>query len=81
MTPRSLKAHCKQIDLPPFTAGQVLDWVYGKKTTDLDAMTNLAKAARAKLAETIDFETARLIERQEASDGTRKTRRVKPSAC
>ncbi|MHC5026459.1 MAG: dual-specificity RNA methyltransferase RlmN [Planctomycetota bacterium] len=72
MTPRSLKAHCKQIDLPPFTAGQVLDWVYGKKTTDLDAMTNLAKAARAKLAETIDFETARLIERQEASDGTRK---------
>ena len=72
MTPKSLRACLARIDLPTFAAGQIMDWVYAKQVADPEAMTNLAKDARAKLAEVFDFEIGRVIEHQEASDETRK---------
>ena len=36
LTPKSLRACLKAIDLPPFAAGQVLDWVYVDGEGDMD---------------------------------------------
>lgn len=35
--------------MPRFAARQMADWLYVKRVTDIDAMTNLSKAARARL--------------------------------
>lgn len=39
-----------QQGLPRFTAGQIAQWLYKKKVSSIDAMTNLSKAAREKLS-------------------------------
>ncbi|HSY54730.1 MAG TPA: 23S rRNA (adenine(2503)-C(2))-methyltransferase RlmN, partial [Opitutaceae bacterium] len=44
-----------------FRAGQILEWVYKKRVTSWDAMTNLSKPLRAWLAETFDFMPAELV--------------------
>jgi 23S rRNA (adenine2503-C2)-methyltransferase len=72
LTHDELEELCQRIDLPAFTAGQVLDWAYQKGVTDPVAMTNLSKDARAKLAETLVFESADVAADQLATDDTRK---------
>ncbi|MBL9121933.1 MAG: 23S rRNA (adenine(2503)-C(2))-methyltransferase RlmN [Phycisphaerae bacterium] len=72
MTPETFAAICEANDLPKFLGKQVLDWVYAKGVTDPQAMSNLSKANREKLAEVIDFEQGVLLAEQVATDGTRK---------
>lgn len=57
---------------PAFRARQVCEWVYGKLTTDVAAMTNLGKFDRQFLAEHIEFDTAEVVRQQQATDGTLK---------
>jgi 23S rRNA (adenine2503-C2)-methyltransferase len=56
----------------PFRGKQLFKWIYQKKVTEFAAMTDMSKAARAKL-ETI-AKISRLAERvvQKSSDGTMK---------
>ncbi len=52
--------------------GQIWQWIYQWGVRDFDAMTNLAKAYRAQLAETFVIEIPEVVSRQVSSDGTRK---------
>lgn len=58
--------------MPPFRAGQILDWVYAKGVCDPARMTNLPPRDRDRLAEHMRFLSGDVIARQRASDGTDK---------
>lgn len=56
----------------PFQAKQLAQWLYGKRELSLDAMTNLSKELRAKLADTNDLLTTRVIAQEDSGEGTTK---------
>ncbi|WP_420569121.1 23S rRNA (adenine(2503)-C(2))-methyltransferase RlmN [Thalassovita sp.] len=51
---------------------QVWQWIYQWGVRDFDAMTNLAKAYRAQLAENFVVEVPEMVSKQVSMDGTRK---------
>src|SRR4051794_9509303 len=50
ISPDDLATWLKEAGEPAFRAGQILEWVWKKKVTSLDAMTNLPAALRENLA-------------------------------
>ena len=56
----------------PFRAGQVMKWLYHHGCTDLDAMTNLSKALRGRLAERTVLGLPEVALHQSSADGTHK---------
>ena len=48
-TPEELQEIVKNLELPGFTASQITDWLYKKKISSIDEMSNLSKAVREKL--------------------------------
>ncbi|MCE8507194.1 23S rRNA (adenine(2503)-C(2))-methyltransferase RlmN [Ruegeria pomeroyi] len=52
--------------------GQIWQWIYQWGVRDFEAMTNLAKAYRAQLAEHFTIEIPEVITRLVSEDGTRK---------
>lgn len=50
LTPGQLSEVAAQTGLPRFAAGQIARWIYQKRVTDIDAMTDLSKAGRERLA-------------------------------
>ncbi len=52
--------------------GQIWQWIYQWGVRDFDAMTNLAKAYRATLAEHFVIEVPEVVTKQVSDDGTRK---------
>ena len=50
-SPESLATWLKDAGEPSFRANQILEWVWKKKVTSYEAMTNLPAALRAKLAD------------------------------
>ena len=56
----------------PFRASQVLKWVHDRGVTDFDAMTDLSKALRGKLAEISEIRVPTATLDQESTDGTHK---------
>jgi 23S rRNA (adenine2503-C2)-methyltransferase len=57
---------------PTYRADQVRDWVYRKLVADPQAMSNLSKLDRQRLADSLRFATATTTRRQASSDGTQK---------
>jgi len=55
-----------------FRADQLFDWIYVKRVTSFDEMTNLSKQLREKLNEQFQFITLQEITRFESKDGTVK---------
>jgi len=53
-------------------ASQVWGWIHHFGVTDFDAMTNIAKDAKARMAEVFTLSRPEIVERQVSSDGTRK---------
>jgi 23S rRNA (adenine2503-C2)-methyltransferase len=51
MTLEGLKKVALECGMPSFSAKQMAQWLYVKKVTDIDAMTDLSKRARASLRE------------------------------
>ncbi len=72
ITSAELEACLKDWGAPAYRAGQVLDWLYKRRVTSWDAMTNLPKALRAKLAETFSLHVLELVRKQGAGDTTQK---------
>ena len=58
--------------LPGFTAKQIAQWLYVKKVRSIDDMTNLSKAARAKLSEKYEVGLIEYSGLQISTDGTKK---------
>ena len=52
--------------------GQIWQWIYHWGVQDFAAMTNLAKAYRAELAEHFEIARPEIVTRQVSEDGTRK---------
>ncbi|MBI5762003.1 MAG: 23S rRNA (adenine(2503)-C(2))-methyltransferase RlmN [Planctomycetes bacterium] len=57
---------------PAFRATQVLEWIYEKSAPSIEAMTNLSKPLRQKLADGYDLFTSTIIRRAASKDGTVK---------
>lgn len=68
----SLTALLKERGEPAFRAGQVLQWLYHKRATSADDMTNLPKSLRQWLGEHFDFAPAQKILQKTSSDVTNK---------
>ncbi len=68
----SLAAWLKDAGEPAFRAAQILEWVWKKKVTSYDAMTNLPAALRAKLAESFRLTALEHSTTQGSADTTRK---------
>ena len=71
-TPEELVNIAIEEGLPGFAGKQIAQWLYGKRASTLDQMTNLSKAAREKLGEKYDTGIVSPIEVQTSTDGTRK---------
>ena len=67
-----LKSLCEELELPRFAAKQIAGWLYTRFVTDIDAMTNLSKAAREKLKERCDLGLSAPLKVSTSSDGTKK---------
>lgn len=67
-----LKEIAISLGLPSFTGKQLADWLYKKKVTSIDQMTNLSKAAREKLSQEYIVGLDKAIDIQASSDGTKK---------
>lgn len=57
---------------PAYRADQVLDWLYVRRVTAWDAMTNLPKTLREQLGATWGLPRFELVAGQDAGDGTHK---------
>ncbi|MDR2679585.1 MAG: 23S rRNA (adenine(2503)-C(2))-methyltransferase RlmN [Tannerella sp.] len=51
MTLEELKTAASRVSLPGYAATQLAEWLYGKKVTTIDGMTNIAASKRAMLSE------------------------------
>lgn len=60
------------LGLPKFTAGQIAQWMYQKKVRSIDDMTNLSKAARAKLSGNYELGLVEPVKVLASTDGTKK---------
>lgn len=67
-----LKKLVAEEGLPGFTAKQIAQWLYVKKVRSIDDMTNLSKAARAKLSEKYEVGLITYSGLQISTDGTKK---------
>ncbi len=71
-TPDELVSIAVSEGLPAFAGRQIGEWIYHKRASSLDAMTNLSKAAREKLSEKYVVGIAMPVDVRTSSDGTRK---------
>ncbi|MDT0619151.1 23S rRNA (adenine(2503)-C(2))-methyltransferase RlmN [Salinisphaera sp. P385] len=55
-----------------FRARQVMQWIYRRGVTDFEAMTDLSRALRARLAEIAEIRAPGVVAEQCSTDGTRK---------
>lgn len=72
MTLNELREVTKECNLPIFAAKQIADWLYKKKITDIDEMSNLSLSNRKLLSEKFDVGRSEPIENQRSTDGTVK---------
>ncbi len=72
MTLGQLKEAVAEIGMPSFTAKQIADWVYKKRVTTIDEMSNISQANRKKLNELFEVGIAGPIEAMRSIDGTIK---------
>lgn len=68
-----LQATMKDLGEPKFRAKQIYEWLWKKSVTDFEAMTNLSKPFREKLAEKFTILPIKLYSAQHSNDGTIKT--------
>src|SRR5471032_1776040 len=57
---------------PVYRVAQLLDWLYARRATSWDAMTNLPKVLREQLRESFSLQTLELVRKQGSSDTTQK---------
>jgi 23S rRNA (adenine2503-C2)-methyltransferase len=72
LTLERLQQWLKDNEEQPFRAGQIFDWLYGKRVDSFEDMTNLSKGLRDKLAEQFQFVALKEITKFVSKDGTVK---------
>jgi len=72
LTPERLKSVAAEAGLPAFAGKQLAQWLYQKGVDSIDAMTNVSKAGRERLAERYEVGQMPPVRRQCSQDGTVK---------
>ncbi|ABV62157.1 MULTISPECIES: 23S rRNA (adenine(2503)-C(2))-methyltransferase RlmN [Bacillus] len=67
-----MKEWLKEQDEKPFRAAQIFEWLYEKRVTSFDAMSNLSKELREKLKAQFAITTLKTVIKQTSQDGTIK---------
>lgn len=67
-----LRAYLGELGEKPFRATQISKWVHQRGVLDFEAMTDLGKALRARLAESAELRLPQALFDRESRDGTRK---------
>ncbi|MFJ5963437.1 MULTISPECIES: 23S rRNA (adenine(2503)-C(2))-methyltransferase RlmN [unclassified Bacillus (in: firmicutes)] len=67
-----MKAWLKDQGEKPFRAAQIFEWLYEKRVTSFDQMSNLSKDLRKKLKEQFAITTLKTVIKQTSQDGTIK---------
>jgi 23S rRNA (adenine2503-C2)-methyltransferase len=68
----ALTAFVAALDEKPFRARQLLRWIHQRGASRFDAMTDLAKSLRGKLADCAEVAAPAVLRDSTAADGTRK---------
>lgn len=71
-TPEELKEVAVGLGLPAFASRQVAQWLYSKKARSIDAMTNISRNGRERLAAAFDLGAVPPSACQASADGTKK---------
>ena len=72
LTRSGLEAFVVAMGEKPFRARQLYKWIYKRAVGDFDAMTDLRKDFRRRLAEVAELRTPEILGTQVSADGTRK---------
>lgn len=72
LDPAQLVAYCGELGEKPFRARQLQRWIHQFGAGNFDAMTDLAKSLRSKLATRAMIAAPAVVSDHTASDGTRK---------
>src|ERR1700685_3746147 len=72
LTREELEGQFKAWGEPVYRVTQLLEWLYARRVTGWDAMTNLPKELREKLREHFSLATIELARKQGAPDTTQK---------
>jgi 23S rRNA (adenine2503-C2)-methyltransferase len=71
-TKEELEERFQAWDQPTYRVTQLLNWLYVRRVTDWDAMSNLPKTLRQKLREEFSFHGLELVRQQGSRDSTSK---------
>ena len=72
LTREEMEAQFTAWNQPAYRVAQLLDWLYARRVTDWDAMSNLPKALRETLRQNFTLQTLKLVRKQGADDTTQK---------
>ena len=72
MTLTRLREICRDEALPAFAAGQIARWLYVRRVQRVDAMTDVSRAAREKLARRFEARLTPPLRTSVSADGTKK---------
>lgn len=72
MTLTQLKSVVADLGMPAFTDKQIADWLYNKKISTIDEMTNISLKNRQLLSEKYDVGISAPVDVKESVDGTKK---------
>lgn len=72
LTRDELAVQFAEWEQPVYRVAQLLDWLYVRRATTWDVMTNLPKKLREKLSENYSLGTLELVRKQGARDTTQK---------
>jgi 23S rRNA (adenine2503-C2)-methyltransferase len=67
-----LQAKLEELAQPSYRAGQIADWLYQKRASSFDEMTDLPQTLRAQLAENLTFGKIDIVRVLGSHDTTRK---------
>lgn len=67
-----LQSLVKRLGMPGFTAKQIVEWLYGKKVTSIDEMTNLSLKNRELLKQNYEVGAETPVDEMRSVDGTVK---------
>jgi len=71
-TLEELERLVKELGMPGFTAGQIAGWLYQKKVSSIEEMTNISLVHRKRLKENYALGRNEFARKQESADGTIK---------
>src|SRR4051812_6802427 len=72
LTPEELTERLAALQMPKFRVKQIHEWIFQKRVSSFEQMTNLNKYERQLLAEKFDIFTSRVVRNLTSADGTQK---------